>query len=90
MKVVSFFGMCSTVFAVNGPHIKLAGNLEEPDTLGFCIDLPGWGENVRFEQLHVHTYKTGDGRDLWFHPYHDADAGIYRIKGGAGGDAEGK
>ena len=45
---------------------------------------------MRFEQLHVHTCKTGDGRDVWFHPCHDADTGVYRIKGGAGGDAEGK
>ena len=40
--------LLSTVSAVPMPYMRLIDNLDEPATLGVCIDMEGWGKTVKF------------------------------------------
>jgi hypothetical protein len=64
---------------VQTPYLRIDDNLEEPENVGFCIDLKGWNP-VRFEDAQAHSCKPTDGRagggtDEEFEPRGGAIAG---------------
>jgi len=46
---------------VQTPYLRIDDNLEEPENLGFCVDLRGWNP-VRFEDAQAHSCKPSGGR----------------------------
>ena len=46
---------------VQTPYLRIDDNLEEPENVGFCIDLRGWNP-VRFEDAQAHSCKPSGGR----------------------------
>ena len=79
--------LCVVAFAVAvlEPYLRISDNLEEPTTLGFCIDLKGW-DPVYFVDAQAHSCKptgggAGGGTDQQFEPQDGAIVGL--------GDADG-
>merc|ERR1712194_721895 len=47
------------------PSISLTNDLDEPDKLGFCIDIVGFGDGMDCSRLQVHSCKPS-GADTQF------------------------
>ena len=51
----------SLALSVKTPYLRLDDNLDEPEGLGFCIDLKGW-RPVQFVDAQLHSCKPSSGR----------------------------
>jgi len=49
------------------PYISLTDNADEPKDVGWCLDLQGWGDSIKFTDMQVHSCKDTGG-DVNFFP----------------------
>ena len=76
MRYTSFAIMAHIGF-VQGlprPSVQLIDNLDEPNELGFCIDLVGWGQSVKLDKVQMHSCKEDGKRfnDELFYPVNNS------------------
>merc|ERR1712010_278846 len=83
LPVLNLLLLLPSTLSIELPYIRLRDNLEEPEQLGFGLDLQGHGAGVLFTDMQAHSLKPTGGTDMQFNITENQIQGFGDAEGGS-------